>query len=131
MRDSLYYLAFAALKFLDPAPLVLIEELENGLHPSRIGDVMRVLRELSRTTQVVLATHSPLVINELSGDEVSVITRTQKEGTKARIVEGGALSNVQGDATSLRALARRGRSAPDELKDVTLAVTLRPGGRGA
>jgi predicted ATPase len=83
----LYYLAFAALRYLDPVGLLLIEEPENGLHPTRIGDVMRVLREISQTTQVVLATHSPLVINELQGDEVSVITRTPEEGTKARLLK--------------------------------------------
>lgn len=83
----LYYLAFAALKFLDPVTLLLVEEPENGLHPARIADVMRVLRDISRTTQVVLATHSPLVINELQGDEVSVITRTPDEGTKARLLK--------------------------------------------
>jgi predicted ATPase len=43
---------------------------------------MRVLREVSKTIQVVLATHSPLVVNELEGHEVSVITRQPEEGTK-------------------------------------------------
>ena len=45
----LYYLAFAALRYLAPVSLLLVEEPENGLHPARIADVLRVLREVSRT----------------------------------------------------------------------------------
>jgi len=78
----LYYLAFAALQYLEPASILLVEEPENGLHPSRIKDIMKVLREISKTTQVLIATHSPLVINELKEDEVSVVWRDDEEGTK-------------------------------------------------
>jgi predicted ATPase len=82
-EGMLYWLAFAALPYLQPTPLILIEEPENGLHPSRIGDVMRVLREVSKTSQIILATHHPLVINELQPDEVTIITRTPERGTIA------------------------------------------------
>jgi len=83
----LYYLAFAALPHLDPKAILLIEEPENGLHPARISEVMRVLREISKTTQVLIATHSPLVINELQGDEVTVVTRSREHGTKATLMK--------------------------------------------
>jgi predicted ATPase len=78
----LYYLAFAAMQHLGPTPLLLVEEPENGLHPARIADVVRVLREIAKKSQVVIATHSPLLINELEPDEVSVVTRTAEAGTK-------------------------------------------------
>jgi predicted ATPase len=80
----LYYLAFAAIPYLVPTSLLLIEEPENGLHPARIAEVMKVLREISNTTQVLIATHSPLVVNELSGDEVTVVTRHPDHGTQLR-----------------------------------------------
>jgi predicted ATPase len=79
----LYYLAYAVLPHLDPTAVVLVEEPENGLHPARIREVMRVLREISKTTQVVIATHSPLVVNELLPDEVTVLTRDPVNGTNA------------------------------------------------
>lgn len=78
----LYFLAFTALRYLDPVDILLVEEPENGLHPARIAEVVSVLREISKTTQVVMATHSPLVINELQPDEVTLVTRTPEEGTK-------------------------------------------------
>jgi predicted ATPase len=80
----LYYLAFAALRHLQPASLLLVEEPENGLHPARIAEVVKILRTIVKETgtQVVMATHSPLVINELQPEEVSVVTRTEEAGTK-------------------------------------------------
>ena len=79
----LYFIAYLALKEVTKAGILLIEEPENGLHPSRIRDVVAVLRAISESgTQVVIATHSPLVINELKADEVSVVTRDPATGTK-------------------------------------------------
>lgn len=80
----LYYLAYLCLQHLAKTDILLIEEPENGLHPSRIKDVVGVLRTISESgTQVVMATHSPLVINELETDEVTLITRTEERGTIA------------------------------------------------
>lgn len=80
-EGMLYWLAFAIIEHLSPVSLLLIEEPENGLHPARIAEVMRVLREVSQRTQIILATHSPLVINELQPDEVTIVTRTPEAGT--------------------------------------------------
>lgn len=82
----LYYLAFSALRYIQGSRLFLVEEPENGLHPSRIADVVAVLREISKRSQVVIATHSPLVINELKGDEVTVLTR-DANGTHAKLIK--------------------------------------------
>ena len=81
-EGMLLYLGFAAIPHIAPTSLLLVEEPENGLHPARIAEVLGILREVSKTTQVVIATHSPLVVNELEPDEVSVVTRRPEEGTK-------------------------------------------------
>jgi ABC-type uncharacterized transport system ATPase subunit len=73
----LYFLGFAALQYCG-ASLLLVEEPENGLHPSRIRDVMGILRKISESAQVVIATHSPLVINEMKRNEVTVVTRDER-----------------------------------------------------
>jgi energy-coupling factor transporter ATP-binding protein EcfA2 len=77
----LYYLAFAAIPHLDPVSALLLEEPENGLHPARIAEVIRLLRDFAERTdtQVFFATHSPLVLNELAPDEISVVTRPSLE----------------------------------------------------
>jgi predicted ATPase len=80
----LYWLAFATLEHTLRGAVVLLEEPENGLHPARIAEVVRVLRKVSDHSQILLSTHSPLVLNELHPDEVSVVTRTAGEGTRVR-----------------------------------------------
>lgn len=81
-EGMLYFLSYAVLPYLSPASVILIEEPENGLHPARIAEVMKVLRKISETTQIVLATHSPLVVNELNPEEVTLVTRTVESGTR-------------------------------------------------
>ena len=83
----LYYLGFVALRYIAGSGLFLVEEPENGLHPARIGEVVGVLREISKTSQVIVATHSPFVLNELEGDEISVVTRDPVSGTKVSLLK--------------------------------------------
>lgn len=80
----LYYLAFACLGYLDaPSRVLLVEEPENGLHPARIREIVGLLRHLSENgVQVIMATHSPLVVNELRADEITLVTRDPKLGTQ-------------------------------------------------
>jgi len=80
-EGMLYWLAFAIIEHLTPQSMLLIEEPENGLHPARIAEVMTILRDVSQRTQVLVATHSPLVINELQPEEVTIVTRTPERGT--------------------------------------------------
>lgn len=82
-QGLLYYLAYLALREVNGARILLVEEPEIGLHPARIREVVQVLRKLSEGgTQVIVTTHSPLVINELRADEVTIVTRTTEEGTR-------------------------------------------------
>lgn len=83
----LYSLAFEALSQIQDCRLFLVEEPENGLHPARIAEIMGVLREISKRAQVIVATHSPLVVNELQGNEVTVVTRDPERGTQAELLE--------------------------------------------
>ncbi len=82
----LYFLGFAALQHIGHSRLFLVEEPENGLHPSRIAEVMTVLKSIAQNNQVVIATHSPVVLNELNGDQVNVLTRDEG-GTRAILIK--------------------------------------------
>lgn len=101
----LYYLAFAALpEAFGSVSTILLEEPENGLHPARIKQVMAVLRAFTQKhgAQVVLTTHSPLVVNELLPGEVSVVTRPSLEqGTQVRPIEEAANFEKRSDVYSL------------------------------
>ena len=78
----LTFVAYLTISAVTGAKILLVEEPENGLHPARIRDVVGVLRNLSENgVQVIMATHSPLVVNELLPEEVTVVTRTPEYGT--------------------------------------------------
>ncbi len=72
-------LRFAALAFaaIDPAPAqktLVIEELENGVNPSRLPLLIQMLDQVTSvddTTQVIASTHSPAVLDSATDDILS------------------------------------------------------------
>jgi predicted ATPase len=73
----LLYTAFLALVHRDDAPdVILVEEPENSLHPLRLHELVALLRTLNeRGVQVVVATHSPDLLNACEPREVRVFLR--------------------------------------------------------
>lgn len=49
-----------------PSRLVAFEEPENGVHPQRVEVVARLLQRMSRDRQVVVSTHSPVLLEALA-----------------------------------------------------------------
>ncbi len=73
----------AAARFEGEA-LVLIDDLERGLHPKAVHDLVKTLRELQKVNpklQIVATSHSPYVLDELEPQEVRVVTRDAELGT--------------------------------------------------
>ena len=63
--------------------IVLIEEPELGIHPHQFFKLMNFLKEQLRTKQVIITTHSPMVLDILSEDELDRITIAEYDkGTK-------------------------------------------------
>ncbi len=79
--------AFLALAFSDEPGLILIEEPENGLHPLRLQSVVEMLRKISEGAlgnaprQVIITTHSPLLLNYTRPEEVRIVRRDLEKGT--------------------------------------------------
>ena len=91
---TLRFLALAVLA-LDPefGGLLCMEEPENGIHPSRIPQMLSLVRSLSENTdettvalspirQIIINTHSPLVVAELNDSEL-LFAETLKRKAKA------------------------------------------------
>ena len=68
-----YLCLLAILCHPDPPPLICIEEPEIGLHPDILHDVAGLLLEASERTQLIVTTHSDILIDALSGDPESVV----------------------------------------------------------
>lgn len=73
---SVRALALLALLY-DPKPpkLTCIEEIDHGLHPYVLDRLVELLRSASRRTQLLIATHSPALVNRLDPSELIVCER--------------------------------------------------------
>ena len=69
---------------LQPDSSFFIEEVENGLHPKRVLDVIDHLRTIAikKEVQIIFTTHSPKVINSLSAQDILFVEKKLPEGTK-------------------------------------------------
>ncbi|MCL4207023.1 MAG: AAA family ATPase [Pirellulaceae bacterium] len=80
--------AFLALAYGNTPQILLIEEPENGLHPSRLQMVIEILRKMSRgevgnqPRQIILTTHSPLLLNFVQPEEVRIFQRAADGATR-------------------------------------------------
>ena len=76
---TLKLLAYLTL-FHDPQPpqLIGIEEPENYLHPRLLTGLVGECLEVSAMSQLIITTHSPRFVNELSADEVWMLYRDEQ-----------------------------------------------------
>jgi predicted ATPase len=83
-------LFFAALTWHPlPPSVILLEEPENGVHPRRLADIMRLLRDTTKgahgghPAQVILTTHSPYLLDHVNLDEDEVLVfRRNDDGSR-------------------------------------------------
>jgi predicted ATPase len=96
-------LRFLALAVLEQDPtasgLICLEEPENGIHPKRIAAMLRLLQDIAVDVdepigpdnplrQVIVNTHSPVVVNEVKDDDLLVAEQYEivKEGQRFKSV---------------------------------------------
>lgn len=79
---TLRYLSLLAiLCHPSPPPLVCIEEPELGLHPDIISQFATLLREASTRTQLVVTTHSDILVDTLTDTPEAVLVCEKHHGT--------------------------------------------------
>lgn len=71
-------LVTALLQPRPPATLV-VDEPELGLHPAALRVLAAVIHETSATTQLVVSTQSPLLVDHFEADDVVVVRRSGSE----------------------------------------------------
>lgn len=59
----------------DPPSTLLVDEPELGLHPVALGVLAALIHEASASTQVIVSTQSPLLVDEFSAEDVVVVRR--------------------------------------------------------
>jgi predicted ATPase len=75
-----YLCLLAILLHPEPPPLVALEEPELGLHPDVIPHVAELLVQASARTQLVVTTHSRLLVDALTDHSSSVVVCSKEDG---------------------------------------------------
>ena len=75
-----YLTLLSILLHPDPPPLVAIEEPELGLHPDLIPEIAGLLIEASGRMQLVVTTHSRMLVDALTEHPSSVVVCTKEDG---------------------------------------------------
>lgn len=75
-----YLCLLAILCHPEPQPLVCIEEPELGLHPDVLPELARLLVEASEHTQLIVTTHSDILVDALTERPESVVVCEKHNG---------------------------------------------------
>jgi predicted ATPase len=71
---------FAMLSDPNPPALTCLEEIDHGMHPHALDRLVERLRDASQYTQVIVATHSPALVNRLNPSELIIVEREEDSG---------------------------------------------------
>ena len=75
-----YLCLLAILCDPEPPPLICIEEPELGLHPDILPKVADLLRQASERTQLIVTTHSDIIVDSMSDQPECVVVCEKHEG---------------------------------------------------
>ncbi|MFM9266816.1 AAA family ATPase [Tychonema sp. BBK16] len=67
--------------------LVLLDDVEQGLHPQAQRDLIAVFKEIlqeNRNLQIIFSTHSPYIVDELTHSQVHVLSNTNSGLTRSK-----------------------------------------------
>lgn len=102
---TLIVLAYLAVLYSPrPPSFLLIEEPENGIHPARLDDVIKILRGLVKEqgkTQVILTTHSSYVVDQFAPEEVTLCRMGDDGAVSVRRLSDSPIVQKQKDYFSL------------------------------
>lgn len=77
-----YLCLLAILCHPEPPPLICIEEPETGLHPDILPTIAELLKEASQRTQLIVTTHSDILVSALSDvPEAVLVCEKDEDGT--------------------------------------------------
>jgi predicted ATPase len=84
---TLRHLLFLSI-FLNPerGSMICIDEPENGLHPDMINTIAKLIKEAANGgTQLIIATHSPLLLNSFELDDVLIFEKESGNQTAVHV----------------------------------------------
>lgn len=67
----------------DQSKILLIEEPEVCIHHGLLDSILEIIKQESRTKQIIISTHSDYVLDQLEPENVILIVKDSVKGTKA------------------------------------------------
>jgi predicted ATPase len=79
---TLHYLLLLSVLFnLERGYLVCIDEPETSLHPDMINTIAEAIKQASNSSQLIIATHSPLLLNSFDIDDILIFEKNNHNET--------------------------------------------------
>jgi len=79
---TLHYLLLLSILFNpERGYLVCIDEPETRLHPDMINTIAKAIKQASKNTQLIIATHSPLLLNSFDMDDILIFEKNNHNET--------------------------------------------------
>ena len=89
-----YLCLLAILCHPEPPPLICIEEPETGLHPDILPTIGELLIDASKRTQLIVTTHSDILVSALSEvPEAVLVCEADEDGTHLNRLKPDKLKN--------------------------------------
>lgn len=89
-----YHLSDGSIRFIclatallqpEPPATIIIDEPELGLHPEAIRILGELIQDAARRTQIIVATQSPLLLDQFSIEDIVVVNRKHGQSTFERL----------------------------------------------
>ena len=89
-----YHLSDGSIRFIclatallqpNPPSTIIIDEPELGLHPEAIRILGELIEDAAKRTQIIVATQSPLLLDQFSIEDVVVVNRKEGQSTFDRL----------------------------------------------
>lgn len=89
-----YHLSDGTIRFIclatallqpNPPSTLIIDEPELGLHPEAIRTLAELIQSAAKRTQLIIATQSPLLLDQFSVEDVVVVSRKDGQSTFERL----------------------------------------------
>jgi len=77
-----YLLLLSVLFNPERGCLVCFDEPETSLHPDMINTISQAMKQASNSTQLIIATHSPLLLNSFDIDDILIFEKNNDNETK-------------------------------------------------
>ena len=84
--------------FLNPnkGAFIAIDEPERGLHPDMIRSVAEMIKSAAQNSQLIIATHSPHLLNQFDLDDVIVFEKDESNSTLIKKLSDSDFSDYDG-----------------------------------